>query len=395
MKGVQRAGARLRAPGRRPALRTRSTARARAASRASSARATRWRALEAALGRAIAGSGRSSASSPTRGSGRAGSASSSPSAAGRAASPSTRRTASPHGKAHSVPARSWSSSARYFGITEQDSEQAAREKIAGTDAAPRRVASRCAAAPVRLSRACPIPSSRRRGWIPRRGSASSSRSSSAWCRRAAAASRRSSSSRTCTGSTAASEAFLEVLVEATTATRTLSLVNFRPEYHADWMQKSYYQQLPLLPLEPEAIGELLARPPGRRSLAGRLRRAHPGADGRESVLHRGGRAGAGRGGSLVGTRGAYRLVRPLDERRHSGHGPGRARRADRSAGGAGEAGPADGRGDRKGVHGAGSAARRGATRDRARGSRSRSSRLRSSSTSRRSTRKRSTPSSTR
>ena len=35
------------------------------------------------------------------------------------------------------------------------------------------------------------------------------------------------------------------------------MVNFRPEYHARWMQKSYYQQLPLLPLNPEAIAELL------------------------------------------------------------------------------------------------------------------------------------------
>ena len=39
--------------------------------------------------------------------------------------------------------------------------------------------------------------------------------------------------------------------------RTLVLVDFRPEYHAAWMQRSYYQQLPLLPLGPEAISELL------------------------------------------------------------------------------------------------------------------------------------------
>ena len=36
------------------------------------------------------------------------------------------------------------------------------------------------------------------------------------------------------------------------------LLNFRPEYHAAWMQRSYYQQLPLLPLGPEAIRELFA-----------------------------------------------------------------------------------------------------------------------------------------
>ncbi len=36
------------------------------------------------------------------------------------------------------------------------------------------------------------------------------------------------------------------------------LLNFRPEYHADWMQKSWYRQIPLTPLGREAIGELLA-----------------------------------------------------------------------------------------------------------------------------------------
>src|SRR5207237_7753489 len=54
-----------------------------------------------------------------------------------------------------------------------------------------------------------------------------------------------------------SEGFLEPIVEALPGTQFLMLVNFRPEYHAAWMQKSYYQQLPLLPLGPEAIAELL------------------------------------------------------------------------------------------------------------------------------------------
>src|SRR5262249_30853755 len=41
-----------------------------------------------------------------------------------------------------------------------------------------------------------------------------------------------------------SEAFLENFAEALPRTRTLLIVNFRPEYHAAWMQRSYYQQLP-------------------------------------------------------------------------------------------------------------------------------------------------------
>jgi class 3 adenylate cyclase len=56
----------------------------------------------------------------------------------------------------------------------------------------------------------------------------------------------------------ASEEFIEnLVVEFAPGNRTLVLLNFRPEYHAAWMQRSHYQQLPLLPLGPEAIAELL------------------------------------------------------------------------------------------------------------------------------------------
>src|SRR5262249_2034944 len=51
--------------------------------------------------------------------------------------------------------------------------------------------------------------------------------------------------------------FVETLVDAVPGTRTLLVLNFRPEYHAGWMQNSHYLQLPLLPLGPEASGELL------------------------------------------------------------------------------------------------------------------------------------------
>ena len=57
----------------------------------------------------------------------------------------------------------------------------------------------------------------------------------------------------------ASDAFLAQLVEAARGTRTLLLVNFRPEYRADWMQRSDYQQLPLTPLGSEALRALLAQ----------------------------------------------------------------------------------------------------------------------------------------
>jgi class 3 adenylate cyclase len=47
-----------------------------------------------------------------------------------------------------------------------------------------------------------------------------------------------------------SDRLLEHLVQAVPGTRTLLLVNFRPGYSADWMQQSYYQQIALQPLVP-------------------------------------------------------------------------------------------------------------------------------------------------
>ena len=55
----------------------------------------------------------------------------------------------------------------------------------------------------------------------------------------------------------ASDAFLETTIESAPASHDLVLVNFRPEYQARWMQRSYYQHLALQPLGPEAIRDLL------------------------------------------------------------------------------------------------------------------------------------------
>ena len=54
-----------------------------------------------------------------------------------------------------------------------------------------------------------------------------------------------------------SEAFLEPLLDLPPSARALIVVNFRPEYRSEWMQKSSYQQIPLQPLGAEAIHELL------------------------------------------------------------------------------------------------------------------------------------------
>jgi adenylate cyclase len=54
-----------------------------------------------------------------------------------------------------------------------------------------------------------------------------------------------------------SDAFLAELVDAVGWTRTLVLLNFRPEYSAPWMQTAYYQPLQLAPLDEGASDALL------------------------------------------------------------------------------------------------------------------------------------------
>ena len=110
-----------------------------------------------------------------------------------------------------------------------------------------------------------------------------------------------------------SDAFLAHSVEAAAQTRTLWLVNFRPEYHADWMSKSFYQQLPLRPLDAEAIGALLADLLGNdASVAALPARIHERTGGNpffiEEIVQ-----SLVESGSLAGTKGAYRLVTDVDK----------------------------------------------------------------------------------
>jgi class 3 adenylate cyclase/tetratricopeptide (TPR) repeat protein len=111
----------------------------------------------------------------------------------------------------------------------------------------------------------------------------------------------------------ASEAWLEEWVDAIGGgTQRLLIVNFRPEYHADWMQKSWYHQLPLLPLGPEAIRELLDDLLGDDpSLDGLAESIHARTAGNpfftEEVVQ-----SLVESGHLEGTKGCYRLTTPID-----------------------------------------------------------------------------------
>jgi predicted ATPase len=89
-------------------------------------------------------------------------------------------------------------------------------------------------------------------------------------------------------------------------------VNFRPEYRADWMQKSWYRQIPLTPLGKDASAELLAdllgSAPSLAALAGPIHARTGGnpfftEEVAETLIE---------SGHLAGERGAYRLITPIE-----------------------------------------------------------------------------------
>jgi class 3 adenylate cyclase/tetratricopeptide (TPR) repeat protein len=110
-----------------------------------------------------------------------------------------------------------------------------------------------------------------------------------------------------------SEAILEHWVDALAGTRNLLLVTFRPEYRARWMEKSYSHRLSLLPLPPEAIRELLDDLLGHNpSLTGLAEAIHARTGGNpfftEEVVR-----SLVEAGLLEGTRGHHRLTAPVTE----------------------------------------------------------------------------------
>jgi adenylate cyclase len=111
---------------------------------------------------------------------------------------------------------------------------------------------------------------------------------------------------------AASEEFLEQMVDAQSGSQRLLLLNFRPEYHAEWMQKSWYRQIPLTPLGKEAIAELLVdllgSDPSIAALAGLIHERTAGnpfftEEVAQTLIE---------SGQLAGKPGAYRLETPIE-----------------------------------------------------------------------------------
>jgi class 3 adenylate cyclase/tetratricopeptide (TPR) repeat protein len=111
---------------------------------------------------------------------------------------------------------------------------------------------------------------------------------------------------------AASDAFVAEYVDAIAKGPGLLLLNFRPEYRADWMSKTWYQQLPLEPLGAEAIREVLDDLLGEdTSVGGLAERIHERTRGNpyftEEIVR-----SLIESGALKGKRGAYRLTSPVE-----------------------------------------------------------------------------------
>ena len=109
----------------------------------------------------------------------------------------------------------------------------------------------------------------------------------------------------------ATEVFLANHIDAAPGTHSLTVVNFRPEYQARWMSSSYYRQIALAPLGPEAIEQLLADLLGADpSLDGLAELVSERTQGNpffiEEVVQ-----SLVEAGNLAGERGAYKLVRPV------------------------------------------------------------------------------------
>jgi len=109
-----------------------------------------------------------------------------------------------------------------------------------------------------------------------------------------------------------SDLFLAQIVEAVSATRTLLLVNFRPEYEADWTRKSWVLQLPMAPLGADALAELVRDWVGSSPSVAALPALVGARSGGNPFFAEEIVLSLLETGRLVGARGAYELVTALD-----------------------------------------------------------------------------------
>jgi len=105
--------------------------------------------------------------------------------------------------------------------------------------------------------------------------------------------------------------FFERLILSFPGTRTLVLTSFRPEFSPPWAWHSYYRQLPLGPLDSDAVGRLLVTLLGRDvALSGFARLVSETTAGSPFFVEEVVRSLV-EDGTLAGEPGAYRLSRPV------------------------------------------------------------------------------------
>ena len=111
----------------------------------------------------------------------------------------------------------------------------------------------------------------------------------------------------------ATQSFIDSLVEVVPDTRTLLLLNFRPEYRPPFESSPQYHELPLSPLPPEAIDQLLSDLLGSHpSLEGLAERIHERTEGNPFFIEELIQFLVEKS-ALEGTRGGYRLVEPVTQ----------------------------------------------------------------------------------
>ncbi len=108
------------------------------------------------------------------------------------------------------------------------------------------------------------------------------------------------------------EVIIEGFVDVAAGTRTLILLNFRPEYRASWVGRTHYQQIALRPLDAAAAGELLGDWLGAHaSLAGFVELVCKRTGGNPFFMEEVVQAQI-ESGALVGARGHFELAHPID-----------------------------------------------------------------------------------
>jgi adenylate cyclase len=110
---------------------------------------------------------------------------------------------------------------------------------------------------------------------------------------------------------AQSLAFVERLIPSFPGTRTLVLTNFRPEFSAPWARHSYYRQLPVDPLDVDAVGRLLDRLLGNDASLSPLCRLVAEQTGGNPFFVEEVVRSLVEDGTLAGEPGAYHLMRPV------------------------------------------------------------------------------------